>query len=201
MLKRLLQATAVAGVLAAVPVQQAQAACSLQNYGGFSFCFDFNLTTGGLTLTYGTALGSSTGVITAVGVGGFDTFTGGSILLPPTGWAVDANLSSCGGLGSVATFQFCASTTNGINGAIDQGGTLQLSFTGATGTGEFAWIHLQDVNGTACSLKISSTGAVVGAGVGDCTPTTTTPEPASLFLVGTGLLGIGGFVRRRRRNA
>ena len=38
-------------------------------------------------------------------------------------------------------------------------------------------------------------------GVGGTVIGTTTPEPATFTLLGTGLMGIGGFVRRRRRSA
>jgi hypothetical protein len=66
-----------------------------------------------------------------------------------------------------------------------------------------------DVNFMQGNIDVNSqnlTKNLIGF-VGDASPPggggapTTTPEPASLVLVGTGLVGIGGIVRRRRRKA
>lgn len=69
--------------------------------------------------------------------------------------------------------------TSGVDGSGN--GSLVINFTGGLAAGASTWFSLE---GTPNSL----TG---GGGIGG-----QTPEPASLVLLGTGLLGLGLLVRR-----
>jgi hypothetical protein len=68
-------------------------------------------------------------------------------------------------------------------------------------TDEGYWeVHGQQFNRTNCSLWWNSNGASTDSlGTGGCGNTSITPEPVSMALVGTGLVGMGLARLRRRR--
>ncbi len=100
---------------------------------------------------------------------------------------VSVSGNACGGLNQF-NFTFCFQTTGG---QAQFPSTLSFTITNATAaniTG--AGIHLCVGGAAGCSLT-----TFIGSGPGNTPPPV--PEPSTLGLLGTGLVGIAGVVRRR----
>ncbi|WP_325307858.1 PEP-CTERM sorting domain-containing protein [Longimicrobium sp.] len=138
---------------------------------------------------------------------------------PPPSWAVVNN----GGAGGTFGLDFDAGV-NGNDGSIASscgnilpGGSNNLWMTPTCGSGnvtdggpDFGWVTMTfsmtgawnlDATDTQIQIHAQSDQGSVKCTTGvDCDPTSTTPEPVTLALVGTGLAGLAGAYRRRRRN-
>ena len=157
---------------------------------GFTWSFVGSSGTGSGTFTATPVSGTDHDLVTAItGTFGGQTITG--LLAAGT----------TGPLGSTDNLIFPAGDGPGFPGAADVFFTpLGLGFS--TGSGE----NFLDNDGFLCSFSscsgittawVPSGGSLFGAGGTFTLTPVTAPEPASLLLAGTGLLGVAGIKRRR----
>jgi hypothetical protein len=163
-----------------------------QNISDFSFSLS-----GGITSGNGAGSVTAAGVARTIATGGSFTDSGTGSTVQSTGWHNDTGLhyTVLSGSGQPAYTIIGAPGAGGYTAA---GGSIAgndphnpffagpITFTLA-------------VTGVTAQTQVSNFVFSFGTTAGNDVPTGSTPEPASMFLLGTGLLGVGGAIRRKIR--
>jgi hypothetical protein len=105
-------------------------------------------------------------------------------------WSVNATFSGF----TAATFNSATGVYESVSEPTSATGSINAIFADAT-TGQFYDIDAS-INSTSWAAGNGFAGTTVAGA-----PVTATPEPASLALMATGLGGLGGFIKRRRRKS